>query len=596
MIKLLRFLKPYQSLVVLILVLAVAQSAANLYLPNLMSDIVNNGIARFNTNYIRRTGGLMVLVAMGGTLCTVVGIFYSSQVATNMVKTIRAALFRKVQFFSLHEFDTISTASLITRTTNDTTQIQQLMVMSLSMLITAPITLVVGIIMALRQDVGLSWILVVVMPILVGVIVLLLIKAVPLFRAMQVKIDKLNLILDENLTGVRVIRAFNRIQHEEQRFDKANREVTDLAIRVNQLIATMMPVMMLAINLSTVAIIWFGSERVGHGTLQIGAMFAFMQYAIQILFSLLMVALLFIIIPRAEASAVRINEVLEMEPEIRDPEEAQETTGLCGYVEFQDVTFSYHGAEAPALSNITFSATPGKVTAIIGGTGAGKSTLVNLIPRFYDVDSGRILVDGVETREMSQEHLRAKIGFVPQKAVLFAGTINENLRYGKEDADDEEIRHATDVAQATEFITKMSEGFDSQIAQGGTNVSGGQMQRLSIARALVRKPEIYVFDDTFSALDFKTDAKLRAALKGETRGATVLIVAQRVSTVMDADQIIVLDEGHVVGIGTHRELMESCAVYYGIVASQLSAAEIAAEAAPLIRAPLNPHSGFGSTT
>ncbi len=579
MIKLLRFLKPYRSLLVIILVLAIAQSAANLYLPNLMSDIVNNGIARFNTAYIRRTGGIMVLVAIGGTLCTVVGVFFSSQVATSMSQTLRGEIFRKVQLFSLHEFDSISTASLITRTTNDTTQIQQLMVMSLSLLITAPITLVVGIIMALRQDVWMSWILVAIMPILIGVIVVLLIKAVPLFTAMQVKLDKLNLILDENLTGVRVIRAFNRIEHEEQRFDRANRDVTDIAIRVNQLVATMMPVMMLMINLSTVAIIWFGSERVGSGHLQIGAMFAFMQYAIQILFSLLMVALMFIMIPRAEASATRINEVLEMEPEITDPKEVKEATRLRGSVEFQDVTFSYHGAETPALSNITFCAQPGKVTAIIGGTGAGKSTLVNLIPRFYDVGSGRILVDGVETREMAQEHLRAKIGFVPQKAVLFSGTINENLRYGKQDATDEEIWHSANIAQATEFITKMPDGFDSQIAQGGTNVSGGQMQRLSIARALVRKPEIYVFDDTFSALDFKTDAKLRAALKGETRDATVLIVAQRVSTVMDADQIIVLDEGRMAGIGTHRELMKTCPVYSGFVSSQLSATEIAEEVA-----------------
>jgi ATP-binding cassette subfamily B multidrug efflux pump len=579
MIKLLRYLKPYQALLVIVLVLAIAQSAANLYLPNLMSDIVNNGIAKFDTNYIRRTGGLMVLVAIGGTLCTVVGVFFSSQVATSMSQTLRADLFRKVQLFSLHEFDTISTASLITRTTNDTTQIQQLMVMSLSLLITAPITVVVGIIMALRQDVWMSWILVAIMPILIAVVVIAAAKAIPLFMAMQAKLDRLNLVINENLTGVRVIRAFNRIEHEEQRFDTANREVTDVAIRVNQLIAVLMPVMMLMINLSTVAIIWFGSERVGTGRLEIGAMFAFMQYALQILFSLLMVALLFIMIPRAEASATRINEVLEMEPEIADPKEVKEAIRLRGQVEFQDVTFSYYGAERPALSNITFCAQPGKVTAIIGGTGAGKSTLVNLIPRFYDIESGHILVDGVETREMSQEHLRSKIGFVPQKAVLFSGTINENVRYGKQDATDDEIRRAADIAQATEFITKMPEGFDSLIAQGGTNVSGGQMQRLSIARALVRKPEIYVFDDTFSALDFKTDAKLRAALKGETREATVLIVAQRVSTVMDADQIIVLEEGRMAGIGTHRELMKTCPVYSGIVSSQLSATEIAEEAA-----------------
>ncbi len=579
MIKLLRFLNPYRSLLVLVLVLAIGQTAANLYLPNLMSDIVNNGIAKFDTNYIWRTGRIMVLVAIGGTLCAVVGIYYSSQVATGMVKAIRARIFNKVQGFSLHEFDTVSTASLITRTTNDTTQVQQVMVMILNMLITAPITLVVGIILALNQDVGLSWILVVMMPVLVAIIIVLLIKAIPLFTAMQAKLDKLNLILDENLTGVRVVRAFNREKHEEQRFDEANRDVTDIAIRVNQMIASMMPVMMLMINLSSVAIIWFGSLRVDAGKLQMGAMFAFLQYATQILFALLMVALMFIMIPRAEASATRINEVLEMEPEIRDPEEPRQATQQRGYVEFQDVTFSYLGAEQPALSNISFSASPGKVTAIIGGTGSGKSTLVNLIPRFYDVDSGKILVDGVETREMSQEQLRAKIGFVPQKAVLFTGSVNDNLRYGKEDASEDELRHAAEVAQANEFITKMPEGFDSMISQGGTNVSGGQMQRLSIARALVRKPEIYVFDDTFSALDFKTDAKLRAALKGETRESTVLIVAQRVSTVIDADQIIVLEQGRVAGIGTHRELMKTCDVYSGIVSSQLSATEIAEETA-----------------
>jgi ATP-binding cassette, subfamily B, multidrug efflux pump len=577
MIKLLRFLKPYQFLLVVIIVLAIGQAAANLYLPNLMSDIVNKGIAAFDTAYIWKIGGIMALVAIAGTLCALVGIYFSSQVATGMCKKLRSEIFNKVQLFSLHEFDTVSTASLITRTTNDTTQIQQVMVMILGMLITAPITLVVGIILALNQDVGLSWILVAIMPILIAVILFLLFKAVPLFSVMQKKLDKLNLILDENLTGVRVVRAFNRIKHEEQRFDDANREVTDIAIKVNQLMSIMMPVMMLLINVSSVAIIWFGSLRVTGGHLQIGAMFAFLQYAFQILFSLLMVALLFIMIPRAEASAKRINEVLEMEPEISDADKVKDVTKQRGYIEFRNVTFSYHGAEKPALTDITFRASPGQVTAIIGGTGSGKSTLVNLIPRFYDVDSGSLIVDGVETREMSQEHLRAKIGFVPQKAILFAGTITDNLRYGKEDATEIEIKHAADVAQASEFIMKMPEGFNSLISQGGTNVSGGQMQRLSIARALVRKPEIYIFDDTFSALDFKTDAKLRAALKGETRDATVLIVAQRVSTVIDADQIIVLDDGQVVGLGAHRELMKTCDVYKGIVSSQLSATEIAKE-------------------
>ena len=576
MIKLLRYLNPYRWLLVLILVLAVGQSAANLYLPNLMADIVDKGISTFDTNYIWGTGIIMVFVAIAGTLCAVIGIFFSSQVATGMCKTIRSRIFNKVQLFSLHEFDTVSTASLITRTTNDTAQIQQVMVMILNMLITAPITLIVGIVLAINQDAGLSWVLVAIIPVLVSVILFLLFRAIPLFSLMQVKLDKLNLILDENLNGVRVIRAFNRIQHEEERFDTANHDVTNIAIKVNQLMSSLFPTMMLMINLSSVGIIWFGSRRVAAENLDIGSMFAFLQYAVQILFSLLMVALMFVMIPRAEASAVRINEVLEMQPEISDPKK-EKTAGKKGYVEFKDVTFSYQGAEKPALSDITFSATPGKITAIIGGTGSGKSTLVNLIPRFYDIQKGKLLVDGVETREMSQEYLRSKIGFVPQRAILFSGTIDDNIRYGKEDATEKEIRHAADVAQAGEFISKMPEGFNSLIAQGGTNVSGGQMQRLSIARALVRKPEIYVFDDTFSALDFKTDAKLRAALKGETKECTVIIVAQRVSTVIDADQIIVLDEGHIAGMGTHKELMKTSEVYKGIVSSQLSATEIKEE-------------------
>ena len=577
MIKLLRFLRPYQVLLLLILVFAIGQVSANLYLPNLMADIVNKGIASFNTNFIWQTGMIMALVAVGGAICSIVGIYFSSQVATGMSKALRAEIFQKVANFSLHEFDTVSTASLITRTTNDTAQVQQVMVMMLNMLITAPITIVVGIIMALRQDVGLSWILVAITPVLISVIAILLVKAVPLFTVMQVKLDKLNLILDENLTGVRVIRAFNRIRHEEKRFDVANLDVTNVAIKVNQMVASMMPVMMLLINISSVAIIWFGSKRVAGGTLEIGAMFAFLQYASQILFSLLLVALMFIMIPRAEASANRINEVLDMDPEIKDPKKAKEVAKRHGYVEFNKVTFSYLGAEDPALSNISFTCSPGEVTAIIGGTGSGKSTLVNLIPRFYDVKSGQVLIDGVDTREMTQESLREKIGFVPQKAVLFSGTINDNIRYGKENATDDEIRRAAEVAQASEFINKMPEGYNSLISQGGTNVSGGQMQRLSIARALVRKPEIYVFDDTFSALDFITDAKLRKALRGETKKATVLIVAQRVSTVIDADQIIVLDEGKIAGIGKHKDLMKSCNVYKDIVTSQLSAAEIEEE-------------------
>src|SRR5713226_2671944 len=579
MIKLLRFMKPYRLILIVVVLLAFGQAMSNLYLPTLMGDIVDYGIIKGDTGYIWRTGGIMSLVTLGGVLAAVIGIFFSSQVATGFGKIIRARIFSHVQQFSLHEFDTMGSSSLITRTTNDTTQVQQVTIIMLNMMITAPFTLIAGIILALNQDVGLSWILVVIIPILVGAIAILLSKTIPLFRRMQVKLDKLNLILDEGLTGVRVVRAFDRQKHEEQRFDEANADLTNIAVRVNQMMATLMPLMMFVLNVSSVAILWFGAIRINNGDMQVGALFAFLQYAMLILFALLMVSMMFVMLPRAAASATRINEVLAMEPEIKDAAQVKRAEDTSGYVEFQDVTFSYPGAEEPALSHFSFKATPGEVTAIIGGTGSGKSTLVNLIPRFYDVDSGRVLVDGVDVREMSQEHLRAKIGFVPQKAVLFSGTIAENIRFGKEVASEAEVRHAAEVAQASEFIEDMQDKFDSVIAQGGTNVSGGQKQRLSIARALVRKPEIYVFDDSFSALDFKTDAKLRAALKQETLDATVLIISQRVSTVMNADQIIVLDEGHMVGIGTHRALIETCEVYREIVSSQLSSEEIAEEIA-----------------
>jgi ATP-binding cassette, subfamily B, multidrug efflux pump len=582
MIKLLRFMKPYRPILVFVVVLAFLQAMANLYLPTLFANIVDNGIIKGDTGYIWRTGGIMLLITLAGTIAAVVGIFYSSQVATGFGKIIRARLFTHVSQFSLHEFDSVSASSLITRTTNDTTQVQQVMILMLNMMITAPFTLIAGIILALNQDVGLTWILVVVIPILVGAIVILMSKAIPLFRIMQKKLDKLNLVLDEGLTGVRVVRAFDRKKYEEHRFDEANLDLTNVAIKVNRMVASLMPIMMLCLNVSSIAILWFGAIRINNGQMQVGALIAFLQYAMLILFALLMISMMFIMLPRAAASADRINEVLAIEPEIKDTDHVKRADKQKGYVEFQHVTFSYPGAEEPALSHISFSAVPGEVTAIIGGTGSGKSTLVSLIPRFYDIDDGtggHLLVDGVDVREMSQEHLRSKIGFVPQKAVLFSGTVAENIRYGKEDATDEEVRYAADVAQATEFISEMQDGFNSVIAQGGTNVSGGQKQRLSIARALVRKPEIYVFDDSFSALDFKTDARLRAALKQETRESTVLIVSQRVSTIMDADQIIVLDEGRIAGIGTHRDLMRSSEVYREIVSSQLSLEEIAEEIA-----------------
>ncbi|HZS92093.1 MAG TPA: ABC transporter ATP-binding protein [Chloroflexota bacterium] len=575
MIRLYRLLQPYRFTIGAILVLVLAQSLANLYLPTLMADIVDTGIRNKDIGYIMRVGGFMLLIAAAGMACAIVSTFLSSRTAVGFGRIVRSRLFRRIQSFSLREFDQFGAATLITRTTNDVTQVQLVTVIILRMMLSAPLMMIGGLIMALSQDRPLTLVLAVSVPLLAGVIYLLLSRSIPLFRVMQVKIDRLNLVVREGLTGIRVIRAFDRVDHEHRRFEAANADLTNNAIQVNRIMAFMMPAMMLIMNFTSVAIIWFGAVRIDNGGMQVGALIAFIQYAMQIMFSVFMVSMLAIMLPRAAASATRINAVLDTEPDIVDAEQVRSAGGARGYVEFEHVTFSYPGAEEPALYDISFRAEPGEVTAIIGGTGSGKSTLVNLIPRFYDIDSGRILVDGVDIREMTQEDLRARIGFVPQRAMLFTGSIADNIRYGKGDATEEEVIHAAEIAQATEFISAMGEGFDSRIAQGGTNVSGGQKQRLSIARALVRKPEIYIFDDSFSALDFKTDARLRAALKRETADATVLIVAQRVATVMDADRIIVLDEGRIAGIGTHRELMQSSQVYREIVSSQLSEEEVA---------------------
>ena len=540
-----------------------------------MADIVDKGVVTGDTDYIWKIGGLMLLVAAVGMICSIVASFYSAKAASGFGKLLRSKIFSHVGNFSLHEFDKLGTASLITRTTNDITQVQQVLIMMLRMMVMAPMMCIGGIIMALSKDAKLTLVLAVSLPVLVITIVVIARKGMPLFKAMQVKLDKLNRVLRENLTGIRVIRSFNRVNHEKKRFDEANWDLTQTAIKVNKLMAAMMPIMMIVLNLTTVAIIWFGGIRISNGHMEVGDMMAFIQYAMQIMFSFVMLSMMFVMIPRASVSAVRINEVFETTADIQDPTAPVLTKEQKGQVEFQNVTFSYPGAEMPAISNISFTMKPGEVTAIIGGTGSGKSTLINLIPRFYDVDSGKVLVNGVDVSEMTQESLREKIGFVPQQAVLFTGTIAENIRYGKEDATDKEVEHAAEIAQATEFIRDMPEGFHSVIAQGGTNVSGGQKQRLSIARALVRKPEIYIFDDSFSALDFKTDAKLRAALKAETVSSSMLIVAQRVSTIMDADQIFVLDNGKIAGIGNHKELIETCKVYREIVMSQLSEEEIA---------------------
>jgi ATP-binding cassette subfamily B multidrug efflux pump len=575
LVKLSGYLKPYAFMIIIVLIMVFFQSMADLYLPTLMSDIINFGVILGDTKYILRTGGIMLAVAAAGVLCSVLVSYLSSRISGGFGRTLRSEVFRKVESFSLNEFDSIGTATLITRTTNDVTQLQMVTMMAMRMMASAPIMAIGGVIMAMSEDRHLTLVLVFALPVLAGVVVLVARKGIPLFKQMQKKIDRINLVLREKLSGIRVIRAFNMMEHEKKRFNDANADLTGTYIKVNRIMAFLMPAIMLIMNFTTISILWYGMIRIDSGEMNIGALFAFIQYAMQIMFSLLMVAMMFIMVPRAQAAAVRINEVLEVNPEIVDPENAVNAGTIRGHVEFRDVSFSYHGAEKPALSNISFSARPGEITAIIGSTGSGKSTLVNLIPRFYDVSSGSILVDGVNVRDLTQQKLREKIGYVPQKAVLFSGSIDENIRYGKDDATEREIEHAAEIAQAADFINKFEDGFGHIIAQGGANVSGGQKQRLSIARALVRKPEIYIFDDSFSALDFKTDAKLRAALKKEIDDATVIIVAQRVGTVMDADRIIVLDKGRIAGIGKHRQLLENCRVYREIVASQLSEEELA---------------------
>ncbi|PFG07656.1 ABC transporter ATP-binding protein [Bacillus sp. es.034] len=574
MIKLLKHLSSYKWMIVGIFVLIFIQSMSTLYLPTLMSDIIDKGVVVGDIPYIWKIGGFMLIVSALGAVASIVASYYSSKAAVGLGRDVRRKLFYHIEKFSLQEFDEVGTASLITRTTNDITQVQQVVIMLLRMIISAPIMLVGGIIMAVLMDAKLSLVIILTMPVLVGSILLILYKGIPLFQTVQKKLDQLNLVLRENLTGIRVIRAFNREPEEKERLKRTNHELTDVSIKVNKIMAFMMPVMMLVMNMTVVAVIWFGGIRIDNGGMQIGDLMAFIQYVMQIMFALVMASMMFVMVPRADVSAKRINKVLEMKPSFED-KGTKAADVQQGTLEFDSVTFHYPGAEEPALSGISFTAHPGETTAIIGGTGSGKTTLINLIPRFYEIASGSIKVNGVDIREASQEEIRSKLGLVPQKATLFTGTIAENIRFGKEDASDEEVAEAARIAQAEEFVSRMDGGFQAEIEQGGSNLSGGQKQRLSIARALVRKPDIYLFDDSFSALDYKTDARLRAALKRETVDATVLIVAQRVSTVIDADRIIVLDKGEVAGIGTHRELLDTNEVYQEIVASQLSEEESA---------------------
>ena len=572
MLKLLKGLKRYSILVLGVLILVFISTMTDLWLPDLMSEIVDTGIVKGDIPFILGRGGIMLLVTLLGTICTIGSSFLSAKVGIGFSRDLRKKVFEKVESFSLTEVNEIGTASLITRTTNDINQIQMVTIMMMRMMLSSPLIIIGALIMALRKDVELSRIILIVIPIIVVTIVVIAKFTMPLFKTMQKKIDKLNLVIRENLTGIRVIRVFNKVKTEEERFNKASLDVSRIATSANRLIGSLMPLMMLILNLSIIAVLWFGGIRVNEGDIMVGDLMAFIQYLTQVMFSLLMLTMMFVLIPRAQASAVRINEVLEMQSPIKEPVKAAQPQ-LRGHVEFKNVSFGYEGAEEYAISNISFKAQPGEVTAIIGGTGSGKSTILNMITRFYDAAEGEVLVDGINVKELSQQELRLKIGYVPQKAILFTGTIKDNILYGKEDATDEEIKYALDIAQATDFVSRMEKGIESEISQGGKNVSGGQKQRLSIARAIVRKPEIYLFDDSFSALDFKTDAKLRAALASETKDATVIIVAQRVSTVMDATRILVMDEGRVVGCGTHDELLKTNEIYQQIVASQLKKGE-----------------------
>ncbi|ABZ85214.1 abc transporter [Heliomicrobium modesticaldum Ice1] len=575
MLKLYRFLHPYRASVTLLLVLLFLQALSELYLPTLMADIVNWGIVTGDSVYILKLGGLMLIVAAVGGICSIGASNLSAKAASGFSRDLRSALFTHVERFSLQEFNRFGAASLITRTTNDIHQLQQMLTVTMRMMISAPLMCAGGIIMAVSRDARLSLVFAAVVPILAAVIFIMARKGMPLFKAIQVKLDKLNQVLRETLMGIRVIRSFDRGDHQKVRFHEANADLSNTAIQVNRIMAALMPIMMLLLNFSIIAIVWFGSLRIESGHLQVGDLMAFIQYAMQILFSLMMAAFLFVMIPRASASAARINEVLDTVATIVDPVTIDGTnppltSPAVETLEFRNVTFSYPGAEQPVLSDVSFTARSGEITAIIGGTGSGKSTLLSLIPRLYDIDSGSILLDGVDVRQLAQQDLRAKIGYVSQKALLFSGTIAENIRCGKSDASGDDILRALAIAQAGEFIAERAGGLDSPIAQGGADLSGGQKQRLSIARALVRKPAIYLFDDSFSALDYKTAANLRAALKPEIANAIVLLVAQRVSTIMDATRIIVLDQGRIAGIGDHKQLMQSCDVYREIVASQLS--------------------------
>jgi len=575
MFKLLKYLKPYILHIIALIALVFGTVAATLQLPDYMAKIINDGIIKSNNSVIFHNGLLMLLIALGGAICTVGVGFLASKIATGFSQDIRNKVFSRVESFSLVEFNKFSTASLITRSTNDVQQIQTVMVLLLRMILQAPIMGVWAIYKAYQLAPSLSWIIALAVIVLIGVIFLMFIVVLPKFKILQKLVDRLNLVTRENLTGLRVIRAFNNEKLEQERFENANIDLTAANLFVNRLMVVMQPMMMLIMNLTSVLIVWVSASLISSGSLGIGNMIAFMQYAMQVIMAFLMISIVFIMVPRASVSAERVNEVIDTEPLIKDPKNPISVKNLHdGVVEFKNVTFCYPGADTPVLENISFKANPGETTAFIGSTGSGKSTLINLIPRFYDINSGEILIDGISIREYKLEDLYAKIGYVPQKGVLFSGTVESNIKYGAQNATDSEIKKTAEISQSLEFIENLDGKFNASIAEGGSNISGGQKQRLSIARAIARKPEIYIFDDSFSSLDFKTDAMLRHALKNETKNKTVLIVAQRISTILSAEKIIVLNDGKIVGVGNHEQLLKDCGIYREIAYSQLSEDEL----------------------
>lgn len=573
---LVRFLRPHQRLLVAVVVFQLAQSIASLYLPTLNADIIDQGVATGDTGYILRMGAVMLLITLLQIACAVIAVYFGAKAAMSLGRDLRDAIFGRVGEFSEQEVSRFGAASLITRSTNDVQQVQQLVLMSCTLMVTAPMLSIGGVIMAVRQDAQLSWLIAVAVPVLLVCVGLIVTRMVPLFRKMQVRIDAVNRVLREQLTGIRVVRAFVREDMESLRFGKANDDVTDVALRAGRLMALMFPVVMLVMNISSVAVIWLGSFRIEDGSMQVGTLIAFLSYLMQILMSVMMATFMAVMIPRASVSADRIGEVLGTDSSVQPPSNPVSLTGhRRGELEMRDVGFAYPGAEQPVLSGVSFTARAGQTTAIIGSTGAGKTTLVNLMPRLFDATSGSVRMDGVDVRELQPDHLWGHIGLVPQKPYLFSGTVRSNLLYGKPDATDDELWQALAVAQARDFVEEMDGGLDAPISQGGTNVSGGQRQRLAIARALVKQPELYIFDDSFSSLDTATDARLRRALKQHTQCATLVIIAQRVSSIADADRILVLDDGRIVGQGTHDELLETSETYREIVASQLAAEEAA---------------------